>query len=232
MNFICTEAVRESLILTESLIHVSLYIYDPGFRVRGPPPPNGLGPPRRRERSSRLVCVEASQHALDVYIHTHRLYIHTYILTDKYIHTPIHACTYRHAPPTHRGAGHTIHTHIHTYIQIHTYIHTCMYIQTRPPNPQGGAGGRPLVPPTYKKGGWGLQTWTIYIIFCIGILHIIYDVHYCHIRYTKYVEYVIYRVIVSSLLLIARCQVQPPIFFMPAKHTRDTEKQCPDMNDR
>ena len=88
--------------------------------------------------------------ALHVYIHTHRLYIHTYILTDKYIHTPIHACTYRHAPPTHRGAGHTIHTHIHTYIQIHTYIHTCMYIQTRPPNPQGG-GGRPLVPPTYKN---------------------------------------------------------------------------------
>ena len=50
-----------------------------------------------------LVCVEASQHALHVYIHTHRLYIHTYIPTDKYIHTPIHACTYRHAPPTHRG---------------------------------------------------------------------------------------------------------------------------------
>ena len=138
-----------------------------------PPPPNGLGPPRRRERSSRLVCDEASQHALHVYIDTHRLYIHTYILTNKYIHTPIHACTYRHAPPTHRGAGHTIDTHIHTYIQIHTYIHTCMYIQTRPPNPQGGAGGRPLVPPTYKNlctqtlwgggGGWGLQPWTIYI---------------------------------------------------------------------
>ena len=122
-----------------------------GFVAPPPPPPNGLGPPRRRERSSRLVCVEASQHALHVYIHTHRLYIHTYILTDKYIHTPIHACTYRHAPPTHRGAGHTIHTHIHTYIQRHTYIHTCMYIQTRPPNPQGGAGGRPLVPPTYKN---------------------------------------------------------------------------------
>ena len=136
---------------TSEMIALISYIYDPGFRVRGPPPPNGLGPPRRRERSSRLVCVEASQHALHVYIHTHRLYIHTYILTDKYIHTPIHACTYRHAPPTHRGAGHTIHTHIHTYIQIHTYIHTCMYIQTRPPNPQGGAGGRPLVPPTYKN---------------------------------------------------------------------------------
>ena len=57
-------------------------IYDPGIRDRGPPPPNGLGPPRRRERSSMLVCVEASQHALHVYIHTHRLYIHTYILTD------------------------------------------------------------------------------------------------------------------------------------------------------
>ena len=42
-------------------------------------------------------------------------------------------------------------TNIHTYIQIHTYIHTCMYIQTPPPNPQGGAGGRPLVPPTYKN---------------------------------------------------------------------------------
>ena len=75
----------------------------PGSGFVAPPPPNGLGPPRRRERSSRLVCVEASQHALHVYIHTHRLYIHTYILTDKYIHTPIHACTYRHAPPTHRG---------------------------------------------------------------------------------------------------------------------------------
>ena len=33
------------------------------------------------------------------------LYIHTYILTYKYIHTSIHACTYRHAPPTHRGGG-------------------------------------------------------------------------------------------------------------------------------
>ena len=124
-----------------------------GF-VAPPPPPNGLGPPRRRERSSRLVCVEASQHALHVYIHTHRLYIHTYILTDKYIHTPIHASTYRHAPPTHRGGGayYTYtHTYLHTNTYIHTYIHTCMYIQTRPPNPQGGAGGRPLVPPTYKN---------------------------------------------------------------------------------
>ena len=116
-----------------------------------------------RERSSRLVCVEASEHALHVYIHTHRLYIHTYILTDKYIHTPIHACTYRHAPPTHRGAGHTIHTHIHTYIQIHTYIHTCMYIQTRPPTHRGG-GGKTTCPPYIQKpvhpdplgGGWGV----------------------------------------------------------------------------
>ena len=159
------------------LIHLLyIYIYDPGFRVRGPPPPpppNGLGPPRRRERSSRLVCVKASQHALHVYTHTHRLYIHTYILTDKYIHTPIHACTYRHAPPTHRGAGHTIHTHIHTYIQIHTYIHTCMYIQTRPPQPTGGGGGKTTCPPYIQKpvhpdplgggGGWGLQPWTIYL---------------------------------------------------------------------
>ena len=145
-------STRSQKKLVAAAFIIFIYIYDPGFRVRGPPPPpNGLGPPRRRERSSRLVCVEASQHALHVYIHTHRLYIHTYILTDKYIHTPIHACTYRHAPPTHRGAGHTIDTHIHTYIQIHTYIHTCMYIQTRPPNPQGGAGGRPLVPPTYKN---------------------------------------------------------------------------------
>ena len=119
-----------------------------GFVAPPPPPPNGLGPPRSRERSSRLVCVEASQHALHVYIHTHRLYIHTYILTDKYIHTPIHACTYRHAPPTHRGAGHTIHTHIHTYIQIHPYMH--VHTDT-PPQPTGGAGGRPLVPPTYKN---------------------------------------------------------------------------------
>ena len=103
-----------------------------------PPPPNGLGPPRRRERSSRLVCVEASQHALHVYIHTHRLYIHTYKLTDKYIHTPIHACTYRHAPPTHRGGGGK--TTCPPYIQKPVH-----------PDPLGGGGG------------WGLQTWTIYI---------------------------------------------------------------------
>ena len=127
-----------------------------------PPPPNGLGPPRRRERSSRLVCVEASQHALHVYIHTHRLYIHTYILTDKYIHTPIHACTYRHAPPTHRGAGHTIHTHIHTYIQIQTSIHACTY-RHAPPTHRGG-GGKTTCPPYIQKsvhpdplgGGWGV----------------------------------------------------------------------------
>ena len=36
----------------------------------------------------------------------------------------------------------TIHTHIHTYRLIHTYTHTCMHIQTRPPNPQGGGGGK------------------------------------------------------------------------------------------
>ena len=50
-----------------------------------------------------------------------------------------------------------------------------MHVHTdTPPNPQGGAGGRPLVPPTYKNlctqtlwgggGGWGLQPWTIYTI--------------------------------------------------------------------
>ena len=122
-----------------------------GFVAPPPPPPNGLGPPRRRERSSRLVCVEASQHALHVYIHTHRLYIHTYILTDKYIHTPIHACTYRHAPPTHRGGG-AYYTYTHTYLHTNTYIHPYMHVHTdTPPQPTGGAGGRPLVPPTYKN---------------------------------------------------------------------------------
>ena len=143
------------------MIYARVYIYDPGFRVRGPPPPpNGLGPPRRRERSSRLVCVEASQHAVHVYIHTHRLYIHTYILTDKYIHTSIHACTYRHAPPTHRGAGHTIHTHIHTY--IHTSIHACTY-RHAPPTHRGGRGEDHLSPlhtktcaPRPFGGGWGV----------------------------------------------------------------------------
>ena len=149
-----------------------IYIYDPGFRVRGPPPPNGLGPPRRRERSSRLVCVEASQHALHVYIHTHRLYIHTYILTDKYIHTPIHACTYRHAPPTHRGGG-AYYTYTHTYLHTNTYIHPYMHVHTdTPPQPTGGGGGKTTCPPYIQKpvhpdplgggGGWGLQPWTIY----------------------------------------------------------------------
>ena len=67
------------------------------------PPPNGLGPPRRRERSSMLVCVEASQHALHVYT-----YIHTdYTYTHTYIHTYMHACTYRHAlQPTGGGEDH------------------------------------------------------------------------------------------------------------------------------
>ena len=92
------------------------------------PRPNGLGLPRRRERSSRLVCVEASQHALHIYIHTHRLYIHTYILTYKYIHTSIHACTYRHAPPTHRrGWGED---HLSPYIQKPVHL-----------DPLGGVGG-------------------------------------------------------------------------------------------
>ena len=99
-------------------------IYDPGFRFRGPPPPpppNGLGPPRRRERSSRLVCVEASQHALHVYI--------------QYIHT-----------------NYTV-TYTHTYLQTKTYIHQYMHVHTDtpPPTHRGGAGGRPLVPPTYKN---------------------------------------------------------------------------------
>ena len=124
-----TEEARLDLSTYKYLSYFS--IYDPGFRVRGPPPPpNGLGPPRSRERSSRLVCVEASQHALHVYIHTHRLYIHTYILTDKYIHTPIHACTYRHAPPTHMGGRGEDHL---------SPLHT----KTCAPRPFGG-GVRPL----------------------------------------------------------------------------------------
>ena len=123
-------------------IYVLLYtcMYDPGFRFRAPPP-EWVGSTQEKGRSSMLVCVEASQHALHVYIHTHRLYAHTYILTDKYIHTPIHACTYRHAPPHPQGGRGIL--YIHTYIltdkYIHTPIHACTY-RHAPPHPQGGAG--------------------------------------------------------------------------------------------
>ena len=57
-----------------------------------------------------LVCVEASQHALHVYIHTHRLYIHTYILTYKYMHTYTHTCMYIQTHPHPQGGVHPIHT--------------------------------------------------------------------------------------------------------------------------
>ena len=128
-------------------------------------------------------------HYMYTYIHTHRLYIHTYILTDKYIHTPIHACTYRHAPPTHRGGG-AYYTYTHTYLHTNTYIHPYMHVHTdTPPQPTGGAGGRPLVPPTYKNlctqtlwGGVGggacrpgpyihiyVQKSKIYIYICIYV---------------------------------------------------------------
>ena len=49
-----------------------------------------------------LVCVEALQHILHVYIYTPRLYIYTYIFKLKYIHTPIYT---------------------YTYIQIHTLVY-------------------------------------------------------------------------------------------------------------
>ena len=73
----------------------------------------------------------------------------------------------------------TIHTHIHTYRLIHTYIHPYMHVHTdTPPQPTGGGGGKttcnrpappvhidPCAPRAFGGGvGWGLQTWTIYII--------------------------------------------------------------------
>ena len=140
------------------------------------PPPEWVGSTQEKGRSSMLVCVEASQHALHVYIHTHRLYIHTYILTDKYIHTPIHACTCRHAPPHPQGGRGIL--YIHTYILTDKYIHTPIHARTyrHPPPPTGGAGHTIhthihtyiqihtyTIP--FGGGGWGLQTWTIYYIY-------------------------------------------------------------------
>ena len=121
------------------------HIYDPGIRFRGPPPPEWVGSTQEKGKKQYVsLC--------GPYMHVH---------TD----TP---------PHPQGGAGHTIDTHIHTYIQIHTYTHTCMYIQTRPPNPEGGRGkttcNRPappvhIAPRPFGGGGvgWGLQTWTIYI---------------------------------------------------------------------
>ena len=118
-----------------------VYIYMiPVSGFVAPPPPNGLGPPRRRERSSMLVCVEASQHALHVYIHTYTQTIHTHIHTYRLIHTYIH-------------------TYIHPYMHVHT---------DTPPHPQGGGGGKttcnrpappvhidPCAPRPFGGGGWG-----------------------------------------------------------------------------
>ena len=124
--------------------------------------------PRRRERSSMLVCVEASQHALHVYIHTHRLYIYN-IHTYRLIHTYTHTCMYRQTrPPTHRGGGRAYYRYTHTYLHTNTYIHPYMHVHTdTPPQPTGGGGGkttcnRPAPPHTYRPlctqtlwGGWG-----------------------------------------------------------------------------
>ena len=118
-------------------------------------PPEWVGSTQEKRKKQYVSLCRASQHALHVYIHTHRLYIHIYIiLTDKYIHTPIHACTYRHAPPTHRGGRGIlyIHTYILTYKYIHAPIHACTYRHAPPTHRGGGAGGRPLVtdqPPLY-----------------------------------------------------------------------------------
>ena len=130
------------------------YIYDPGFRFRGPPPPppNGLGPPRRRERSSRLVCVEDLTTRITC-IHTYTQTIHTHIHTYRQLHTYTNTCMYIQTRPTHPqgGAGHTIHTHIHTY-NTNTYIHpihACTY-RHAPPTHRGGRG-KTTCPPTYKN---------------------------------------------------------------------------------
>ena len=128
----------------------------------------GWVPPRRRERSSRVSFVtKPSQHALHVYIDTHRLYIHTYILT-KQIHTYTNTCMYIQTRPTppHRGAG-TYYRYTHTYLHTNTYIHPYMHVHTDtpPPTHRGGAGGKTTCPPLHTKnlctpdplggGGWG-----------------------------------------------------------------------------
>ena len=99
------------------------YIYDPGFRFRGPPPPRmgwvhpGEGKKQYvslcRSLTTRITCIHT-------YIHTDYTYTHTYLQTNTYIHPYMHVHTDT-PPHPQGGAGHTIHTHIHTYIQIHTY---------------------------------------------------------------------------------------------------------------
>ena len=78
--------------------------YDPVLRPRGPPP-EWVGSTQAKGKK-QYVSLCRSLTTRITCIHTYTQTIHTpHILTYKYIHTPIHACTYRHAPPTHRGGA-------------------------------------------------------------------------------------------------------------------------------
>ena len=110
-------------------------------------------------------------HYMYTYIHTDYTYTHTYLQTNTYIHQYMHVHTDTPHPPTGGGGILYIHTYILTYKYIHTSTHACTY-RHAPPTHRGG-GGKTTCPPYIQKpvhpdplgggGGWGLQTWTIYI---------------------------------------------------------------------
>ena len=113
---------------------IYVYIYDPVFRPRGPPLPNGMGPqvaPRSLlfARFLQRSWLPAS-HLLGTYVahilpqstdvlpivsysYIYRCYVSTSYIHIVYMYTYIHAC---------------MHAYIHTYTHIHTYTYFYIYI--------------------------------------------------------------------------------------------------------
>ena len=126
--------VQNRIQRNSSIIHIdlflSLYIYESGLRIPGPPPWYGPPSSRSREHGTRdhtymHACMHPSIHpdaSIHPSIHT---YLHTYIPT--YLRTYV--------PPYTRTHVHTyIHTYIHTYppTYLRTYVPTCLrtYVPT------------------------------------------------------------------------------------------------------
>ena len=139
-------------------------IYDPGFRVRGPPPPRmgWVHPGEGKEAVGSFVSKPHNTHYMYTYIHTDYTYTHTYLQTNTYIHQYMHVHTDTPHPPT---GGRAYYTYTHTYLHTNTYIHPYMHVHTdTPPQPTGGGGGKTTCPPYIQKpvhpdplgGGWGV----------------------------------------------------------------------------
>ena len=119
-------------------LYMYIYIYDPVFRPRGPPLPNGMGPqvaPRSLlfARFLQRSWLPAS-HLLGTYVahilpqstdvlpivsysYIYRCYVSTSYIHIVYMYTCIHACMHA-----------CMHTYIHTYTHIHTYTYLYIYI--------------------------------------------------------------------------------------------------------